>query len=114
MPETATEFFTQWPQRMSHAKAEAPEIGKAFSAFFHALMKEGALDVREKELIAVGIAMAVRCAPCINTHTELALRAGATREQILEAAGVAVALQGGPTYVHLPNVVEALDALEHK
>jgi alkylhydroperoxidase/carboxymuconolactone decarboxylase family protein YurZ len=38
--------------------------------------------------------------------------AGATREQILEAAGVAVMMQGGPSYTYLPRVTEALDSLK--
>jgi AhpD family alkylhydroperoxidase len=112
MLEEATAFFEQWPKRMSEAKAEAPEIPKAFGAFFQAMMKEGALTVREKELIAIGIGLAIRCDRCINTHTEKALKAGATKEQILEAAGVAVMMQGGPTYTYLPNVVEAIKAIQ--
>ena len=112
MSDEATKFFQEWPGRMSQAKAEAPEIPKAFGAFFQALMKEGALTVREKELIAMAIGLALRCDRCINTHTEMALKAGATKEQILEAAGVAVMMQGGPTYTYLPNVVEAIEAVQ--
>ena len=40
------------------------------------------------------------------------LAAGATREQIIDAASVAVMMQGGPTYTYLPRVFEALDALK--
>ncbi len=111
MSEEAIKFFQEWPERMSQAKAEAPEIPRAFGAFFQALMKEGALTVREKELIAVAIGLALRCDRCINAHTEKALKAGATKEQILEAAGVAVMMQGGPSYTYLPNVVEAIKAV---
>jgi AhpD family alkylhydroperoxidase len=112
MSEEASKFFEEWPSKMSQAKAEAPDIGKAFGPFFHALMKEGALTVREKELIAVAIGVALRCTPCINTYTISAVIAGATKEQILEAAGVAIMMQGGPAYTYLPNVVEAIKALE--
>lgn len=112
MSEEATKFFEEWPGRMSQAKAEAPEIPKAFSAFFQAMMKEGTLTVREKELIAVAIGLALRCDRCINTHTEKALKAGATKEQILEAAGVAIMMQGGPSYTYLPTVVEAVRAVQ--
>lgn len=112
MSEEATKFFRDWPVRMSQAKAEAPEIPKAFAAFFQALMKEGALTVREKELIALAIGLALRCDRCIDAHVEKALKAGATKEQILEAAGVAVMMQGGPAYTYLPNVVEAIRALQ--
>ena len=112
MSEESARFLHEWPGRMSHAKSEAPEIPKAFGAFFQALMKEGALTVQEKELIAIAIGLALRCDRCISTHTEKALKAGATKEQILEAAGVAVMMQGGPTYTYLPNVVEAIEAVQ--
>jgi AhpD family alkylhydroperoxidase len=97
---------------MQQAKAQAPDVGRAFAGLFQAIMKPGALSVREKELIAMSIGLAVRCLPCVNLHVQKCLQAGATREQVLEAAGVAVMMQGGPTYTWLPTVVEALDAAE--
>jgi AhpD family alkylhydroperoxidase len=75
-------------------------------------MQARALTIREKELIALGIGMALRCDNCIYAHVQKALKAGATRQQIMETAGVAVMMQGGPTYTYLPQVVEALDALK--
>jgi AhpD family alkylhydroperoxidase len=74
-------------------------------------MGEGALSVREKELIAVAISLAIRCEPCLYSHLEKAMQAGATREQMLELAGVIVTMQGGPGYVYVPKLLEALDAL---
>ena len=68
-----------------------------------------AKDRREKELIALGIGLAVRCEGCIYSHVEKCLKAGATPEQIQEVAGVAVMMQGGPTYTWVPKVLEALD-----
>ena len=108
----AKAFYEQWPGRMSHAKTAAPDAARAFGGLFQATMKEGALGAREKELIALGIGLAVRCDGCIYAHVQKALGAGATREQVMETAGVAVMMQGGPTYTYLPKVVEALDALE--
>jgi alkylhydroperoxidase/carboxymuconolactone decarboxylase family protein YurZ len=55
--------------------------------------------------------VADRCENCIYAHVSAALRAGATPQQILEAAGVAVLMQGGPAYTYLPRVTEALEAL---
>ena len=72
----------------------------------------GAVTVREKELIALGIGIALRCDACVYAHIEKALHAGATREQVMETAGVAVMMQGGPGFTYLPKVVEALDALD--
>ena len=105
-------FYREWPSRMSHAKASASDAVKGFGALYQSVMKPGALSVREKELLAIAIGMSVRCEPCIYIHVEKALKAGATPEQVLEAAGVAVMMQGGPTYTYLPKVVEALDALK--
>ncbi len=68
--------------------------------------------MREKELVALGIALAQRCAPCINLHVQGCLKAGASQEQILEAAGVAVLMQGGPAFTHLPEVLHALEHLQ--
>ena len=111
MTNDAVQFYDEWSSRMSAAKAAAPDVAKGFGAMFGAVMKEGTLGVREKELIALGIGLAVRCEACIYTHVEKAVAAGATREQVLEVAGVAVMMQGGPTYTYLPKLVEALDAL---
>lgn len=105
-------FFEEWPGRMSRAKSAVPDVARGFGGLFQAAMKDGAISAREKELVALGISMAVRCEPCIYTHAEKALKAGATRQQIVEAAGVAVMMQGGPTYTYLPKLVEALDALD--
>jgi AhpD family alkylhydroperoxidase len=105
-------FYRDWTGRMSHAKGSAQGAAKGFGGLYQSVMRSGALSAREKELVALGIGLALRCEPCIYTHAESALKAGATREQIMEAAGVAVMMQGGPTYTYLPNLVEALDVLE--
>src|SRR6476659_3501434 len=112
MSNDAQVFYRDWSSRMAHAKASAPDAAKGFGALFQNLMKPGAIGVREKELVALGIGIALRCESCIYIHVEKALKAGATREQVIEAAGVAVMMQGGPTYTYLPVVVGALDAIE--
>jgi len=97
---------------MAAMKNRAPEIGRAFAPYFQGLMKEGALSVKHKELIALGIGVAVRCEPCIDAHVEKALKAGASSEEIMEAAGVAVMMGGGPAYTYAPLVSSALERLE--
>jgi AhpD family alkylhydroperoxidase len=109
--EVAT-FFERWLTDQGRMKELAPDILRGFGGLFQAVMKEGALTAREKELIALAIGLAVRCVPCINLHVEKCLKAGATREQILEAAGVAVMMQGGPSFTHVPEVIHALEHLE--
>jgi len=96
---------------MKAMKDAAPHIGAGFGGMFQKLMSEGALSVREKELLALAIGMAVRCEPCIYAHAEKAVKAGATREQLIELAGVVVMMQGGPGYVHVPDLLDAMEAL---
>lgn len=93
-------------------KESAPEMARGFGEVFQAIMKEGALSVREKELLALGIGLAVRRVPCINLHVKKCLDAGATREQIIEAVGVTVMMQRGPSFTHVPEVLRALEHLE--
>ncbi len=93
-------------------KAEIPDTPQGFAALFTKIMKDGALTLREKELIALGISVALHCEPCIQGHIENCLDAGATRQQILEAASVAVVMGGGPAYVYLPVVLDTLDDMQ--
>lgn len=111
MSTSAEEYYAHNAEAMKPVRESMPNLLKGFSGLHQAVMTPGALDLREKELIAVGIGMVVRCENCIYAHVRAAIKAGATREQILEAAGVAVLMAGGPTYTYLPRVTEALAAL---
>ncbi len=114
MADEVATFFDRWQADQQRMKELAPDIARGFGSMFQAVMKEGALTARDKELIALAIGLAVRCVPCINLHVEKCLKAGATKEQILEAAGVAVMMQGGPSLTHIPEVIHALDHFEGK
>lgn len=107
----ARHHYETWPSRIRSMKEAAPAIANGFGTMFQKLMGEGALSVREKELIAVAIGLAVRCDECVYAHVEKAVKAGATREQLIELAGVVVTMQGGPGYVHVPMLLDAIDAL---
>jgi len=106
--------YQHWSGSMKDLRTQAPEITKSFGSMFQGLMGEGTLSVREKELIALGIALAQRCEPCIWSHTEKCLKAGASADQIRETAGVTVVMGGGPAYTYVPKVFEALAALAPK
>jgi AhpD family alkylhydroperoxidase len=114
MTTSAVEYYERNAEAMKPVRESMSEFLKGFSGLHQAAMKPGSLDLRQKELIALGIGLAVRCENCIYAHTRAAIKAGATREQILEAAGVAVLMAGGPTYTYLPRVTEALAALTQR
>lgn len=83
----------------------------AFSAFHQAVMMPGELDVKVKELIATGIAVAARCDGCIASHVGAALKAGASRQELVETIGVAILMGGGPSSVYGTQALSAVDEL---
>jgi AhpD family alkylhydroperoxidase len=111
MPRSAEDYYEHNAVVMKPVRESLPDLMKGFSGLHQAAMKPGALDVRQKELIALGIGLALRCENCIYAHIRAAIKAGATREQILETGAVAVLMAGGPSYTYLPCLTEALDAL---
>ena len=79
---------------------EAPELAKKFFDWYSAVFAEGALTVREKALIALGVAHAVQCPYCIDAYSSDCLKNGADPEQMTEAVHVAAAIRGGASLVH--------------
>jgi AhpD family alkylhydroperoxidase len=73
---------------------------QGFGALHQASVKAGALDEKTKELIALGIAITVRCDGCISFHIHDAMKAGASKEEILETVSVAILMGGGPSVVY--------------
>lgn len=86
-----------------------PAVAKAFSALAAAATAPAALDVKTKELIAIGIAIAARCDGCITFHVKAAVDHGATREEIMETVGMAIYMGGGPSMIYGSLTVEAFD-----
>ena len=73
--------------------------------------KTGALDPKTRELIALAVAATRQCDGCIAVHTDAAVKKGATREEIVEALGVAVAVNAGTALVYSGRVLEAYKAM---
>lgn len=89
-----------------------PDVMKAFGALHGAVVKEGALTVKTKELIALMISVIVKCHPCIQAHTRGCIAAGVTREELAEAIGVAVMMGGGPATAYGGIVLDLFDQLK--
>jgi AhpD family alkylhydroperoxidase len=86
---------------------------EGFMGLLGATYSEGALDVKTKELISIGIATYNRCLYCIVYHTYKALEAGANRAEILQAAMVSVAFGGGPSMAYSVTMLKkSLDEFE--
>ncbi|TWB04097.1 carboxymuconolactone decarboxylase family protein [Bradyrhizobium stylosanthis] len=81
--------------------ALAPVEANAFLAFNHAVeRKDGLIPPKYRELISLAVALTTQCAYCLDVHTAQAARAGATREEVAEAALIAAAVRAGGTLGH--------------
>ncbi|MFW6148033.1 MAG: carboxymuconolactone decarboxylase family protein [Thermodesulfobacteriota bacterium] len=96
-------------QYMEKFEKGHPDAINAFSALYQAAIKPGALDVKTKELITLGIAVSKRCDECIAYHTHASLEAGATEDEIMEVLGVTLYMGGGPSLSYATHAIEALE-----
>lgn len=83
------------------------EVWAGFSALHQAAVSEGVLPARIKELMALTIAVVKQCDGCIAYHAKAAARRGATPEEVAEALGVALLMDGGTASVYGPRAWQA-------
>lgn len=112
---TARETVQDFKKGMSVLAAAMPETIPAMAGFMGVAAKDGALTYREKELVAIGVALYTRCPECIAVHCQKAMEAGCTRAEILEAAGMAMVFGGGPVLgASATFLLECLDEFAKK
>jgi AhpD family alkylhydroperoxidase len=88
----------------------SPDTVRGYSTLSAAGSKTNHLDAKTRELIALAVAVTTRCDGCITVHVDAALKNGATREEISEALGVAVALNAGAALLYSARVMDAVAA----
>lgn len=84
-----------------------PDTWAGFAALHKGAMADGALPTRFKELIALTIGVVEHCDGCVAYHARAAAAAGATEEEVAEALGVALLMNGGPASVWAPRAFAA-------
>jgi len=93
-------------------RKDIPDTMQAFSALAQAATRDGALDKKTKELIALALGVAARCDGCIGFHTEALVRLGATRQEVQETLGMAVYMGGGPSLMYAADAISAYEQFE--
>ncbi|TAL72644.1 MAG: carboxymuconolactone decarboxylase family protein [Burkholderiaceae bacterium] len=88
----------------------SPDTLAGYQTLSKAGQKTGQLSAKTRELIALAVAVTRQCDGCITVHTAEALKQGASREEIAEALGVAVALNAGAAMVYSARVMDAVAA----
>ena len=106
---TDKQFYPSMSRELGTQRTQlAPRADEAFRAFSAAVFAEGALPVKIKQLIAVAAAHITQCPYCIRGHTKAALKAGATREEIMESIWVASEMRAGAAYAHSALALDAM------
>jgi AhpD family alkylhydroperoxidase len=84
-----------------------PELVKGFGALSRGAAATQHLDAKTRELIALAVAITTRCDGCIDAHVRKAKVAGASKAEMAEAMGVAVALNAGAAFTYALHVLDA-------
>jgi AhpD family alkylhydroperoxidase len=90
---------------------EAPEL-ESFVGFVESAEATDTIDNKTKELMSLAISVVVRCDHCILWHTDAALDAGATHDEIVDTLKIAVVMGGGPAMTYAVEAYQTLEALE--
>jgi AhpD family alkylhydroperoxidase len=88
----------------------SPGTVRGYAELSEAGNKTGKLDAKTRELIALAVAVTRQCDGCITVHTDAAAKHGASREEIAEALGVAIAVNAGAALVYSARVMDAFSA----
>jgi AhpD family alkylhydroperoxidase len=106
---TAREIQDELKPAGRRLRAAIPEVYAGYAALQRAAMGDGALPAKVKELIALAIAVTRECDGCVAAHARAAVRQGVTAEEVAEAMGVAISMNGGPGTVWGPRAYAAFE-----
>jgi AhpD family alkylhydroperoxidase len=108
-------LFPPTTSTMSKKRADlAPDQAEAFRNFSKEVFKEGALDEKTKQLIAVAVAHVTQCPYCIKGHTKQAKLKDATNNEIMEVIWVAAEMRAGGAYAHAGIAINEMEKMDHK
>jgi AhpD family alkylhydroperoxidase len=96
-------------KNLATLRSDLPEVMKGFGELARAATRDGALDQKTKELIAIALGVAAHCDACIGFHAQALVRLGATKAELEEALGMAVYMGGGPSLMYSANAVAAFE-----
>ncbi len=94
---------------LAKLRKEIPDVMSGFSALAQAATKEGVLDKKTKELIALALGIAARCDGCIGFHAQALVKLGTTREELLETLSMAIYMGGGPSLMYAADALSAFE-----
>jgi AhpD family alkylhydroperoxidase len=106
--EVLAEFQANMPKLAEVMPQATTDFAKRFMPN---VLKDGVLSTKQKELIALGIAICATCDYCIAIHVKKCFEAGVTKEEIAEVCSVAILMGGGPALTYSTFVAQAIEEL---
>ena len=104
------EYQKQIGAQLSQFMKLTPDSVRGYQTLSAANAKDSKLGPKVRELISLAVAVTTHCDGCITIHTDNALKAGATREEIAEALGVAMAMNAGAALIYSLRTLDAVEA----
>jgi AhpD family alkylhydroperoxidase len=114
MDKNYTEICKEISGNLRKLRKDIPDTMQAFSVLAQAATRDGALDKKTKELMALALGVAAHCDGCIGFHTEALVRLGATREEVEETLGMAVYMGGGPSLMYAADAIAAFEQFQER
>lgn len=94
---------------LAKLRKEIPDVMSSFSALSQAAGKEGSLDKKTKELIALALGIAGHCDGCIGFHVQTLVKLGVSKAEFVEMLGMAVYMGGGPSLMFAAEAFRAFE-----
>ena len=97
------DVVTELKEPTKSLRTASPDVWNGFGQMHQAAVADGALPAKVKELMALAIAVVKQCDGCIAYHAKAAAIRGATADEVADALGVALLMDGGPASVYAPR-----------
>lgn len=94
---------------LGQLRSDVPDTMRAFSQLAQAAGRDGALDRKTKELIAMALSVAARCDPCLGYHAQSLVKLGATRAEFEDMLGMCIYMGGGPALMYAGKALQAYE-----
>lgn len=104
------EYHQEIGARLGELMKLSPDTVRGYQTLSNANAQSTRLGEKTRQLISLAVAVTTRCDGCIVVHTDAALKAGATREEISESLGIAVGMNAGAALIYSTRVLDAVAA----
>ncbi len=88
---------------------EVPDVMQGYMKLHSSASQAGAIDKKTKELLALAIAVSIRCEGCIGFHVQKLVSLGVSKEELMETLALSVSMGGGPSLMYAAEAVQAYE-----